>query len=138
MVSGTWSQDDSGRWRFNDGSRFYAEEWAAIINPYRNPDLGQGAFDWFRFDKNGYMATGWYQDADGNTYHLNRSFDGSQGRMFTGWNWIREEDGKEYCYYFNEKSDGTRGALFRNGETPDGYLVDQRGRWTAEGVEKTR
>lgn len=138
VVSGTWSQDDSGRWRFNDGSRFYAEEWAAIINPYRNPDLGQGAFDWFRFDKNGYMATGWYQDADGNTYHLNRSFDGSQGRMFTGWNWIREEDGKEYCYYFNEKSDGTRGALFRNGETPDGYLVDQRGRWTAEGVEKTR
>lgn len=138
VVSGTWSRDEDGRWRFNDGSRFYAEEWAAVVNPYGNPDLGQGAFDWFRFDKNGYMATGWYQDTDENTYHLNRSSDGSQGRMFIGWNWIRGEDGKEYCYYFNEKSDGTKGALFQNRETPDGYSVNEKGRWIAEGVEKTR
>ncbi len=50
--------------------------------------------------------------------------DGTRGRMYTGWNLI---DGK--WYYFNTISDGTRGALFVNCETPDGYRVDAYGCW---------
>ncbi|MCI8659295.1 MAG: hypothetical protein HFG54_03450 [Lachnospiraceae bacterium] len=138
VVLGTWIQDENGRWRLNDGTRFFADEWAAVVNPYRNPDLGQDAFEWFWFDKNGCMATGWHQDADGNAYYLNPASDGTQGRMFVGWNWIQGDDKKEYCYYFNEKSDGTRGALFCGRETPDGYLVDQEGCWITEGVKRIR
>lgn len=44
--------------------------------------------------------------------------------MVTGWNLI---DGK--WYYFNTVSDGTKGALFVNRETPDGYKVDGNGVW---------
>lgn len=138
VVAGNWSQGEDGKWRFSDKVRFYADEWAAIVNPYADPNLGQSNFDWFRFDKEGRMVSGWYTDADGKIYYLNPSSDGTQGRMFTGWNWIRLEDGKEYCYYFNEKSDGTKGALFCGKETPDGYAVDQKGRWTVGGVPETR
>ena len=41
--------------------------------------------------------------------------------------WIQDTDGK--WYYFNTISDGTRGALFVNCETPDGYRVDAYGCW---------
>ena len=44
--------------------------------------------------------------------------------METGWTII---DGK--YYYFNEVSDGTRGRLYRNEITPDGYYVDANGVW---------
>ena len=42
--------------------------------------------------------------------------------MLTGWQTI---DGK--MYYFNTVSDGTRGALYVNRQTPDGYLVGADG-----------
>ena len=58
--------------------------------------------------------------------------------MFTGWNWIKGADGLERCYYFNTASDGTRGRLFRNCQTPDGYMVNENGEWTVNGVVITR
>lgn len=45
------------------------------------------------------------------------------GRMVTGWYLI---DG--VYYYFNEEPDGTRGKMYRNTRTPDGYLVDENGK----------
>ena len=77
----------------------------------------------------GFLVCGWYTDPDGSTYYLNPRPDGTKGRMFTGWNWIRDDEGNEFCFYFNEKSDGTRGALWHGGRTPDGYETDSRGRW---------
>lgn len=106
VVKGEWNQDEKGRWTFTDGKRAYAEEWAALQNPYASPERGQSLYDWFRFDKEGFMVTGWYTDTDGNIYYLNPVSDGTRGRMMTGWN---EIDGS--TYYFNEKSDGTKGAL---------------------------
>lgn len=129
VVSGTWTMDDSGRWSFSDGKRTYAGEWAAVRNPYADPAAGQKEFDWFRFDGMGFLVCGWYTDPDGSTYYLNPRPDGTKGRMFTGWNWIRDDEGNEFCFYFNEKSDGTRGALWHGGRTPDGYETDSRGRW---------
>ena len=45
----------------------------------------------------------------------------------SGWQWI---DGK--CYYFNPVSDGTRGKLYKNCVTPDGYRVNGEGAWMME------
>lgn len=110
VISGTWTQNEEGRWIFSDGTRMYADEWAAIFNPYADTAAGQNAYDWFRFDGNGWMITGWFTDADGRKYYLNPESDGTQGRMVTGWNWIGESQ-----YYFNECSDGTKGALLEEG-----------------------
>ena len=133
VVNGTWHRDEAGRWSFTDGARTYADEWAAVHNPYANTAAGQNVFDWFRFDREGFMVWGWYTDMDGTVYYLNPVSDGTLGRMYTGWNWI---DGK--CYYFNEKSDGTRGALKKNFVTEDGYQTDQSGAWVVNGVVQTQ
>lgn len=141
VVTGTWVQDATGKWLFTttgkDG-RTYANEWAAVHNPYADTSKGQSSFDWFRFDEKGYMVTGWYTDVDGNIYYLNPVSDNTQGRMFTGWNWIKGADGLERCYFFKTVSDGTRGSLYRNCTTPDGYTVDATGAWTVNGQVVTR
>lgn len=138
VVSGQWTQAANGKWLFTSG-RTYANEWAAVSNPYADTKLGQSTFDWFRFDADGFMLTGWFVDpADGNIYYLNPVSDNTLGRMFTGWNWIKGADGLERCYYFNTASDGTRGRLFRNCQTPDGYMVNENGEWTVNGVVITR
>lgn len=142
VVTGTWLQNAAGRWIFTDESRTYANEWAAIHNPYADTTAGQSVFDWFRFDAEGFLVTGWYVDmgsvnkeesADNDVYYLNAASDGTLGRMYTGWNWI---DGK--CYYFNEASDGKRGALKRNYTAPDGAMTNENGAWVVDGVVQTR
>jgi len=137
-VTGTWIQTADGRWTFSSGGRTYNKEWAYIHNPYADSKKGQNPAEWFRFDETGHMVTGWYTDTDGNRYYLNPIADNTKGRMVTGWNWIRESDGKLYCYYFNERSDGTKGALLRDIVTPDGYQVNHAGQWTMNGMVQTR
>ena len=69
---------------------------------------------WFLFDSvNGDMKTGWQQD--GNTWY----YLGNSGAMKTGW----QEWGGAWYYL------GWDGAMLVNTTTPDGYLVDQDGRW---------
>ncbi len=133
VVSGSWVKEGLNGWKFSDGNRNYVNEWAAVVNPYADIGAGQSSYDWFRFDMDGFMMSGWYQDKDGNLYYLNPRSDGTMGRMFTGWNWIKGVDGNEYCYYFNEKSDGLKGALVCSAVTPDGYMVDDSGRWMKDG-----
>ena len=106
VVTGKWIQNAAGKWLFTDQKRTYVNEWAAVHNPYADTLKGQSAFDWFRFDKDGFMVTGWFTDEDGNRYYLSPVSDGTQGRMVTGWQTI---DGRSY--YFQEESNGTRGAL---------------------------
>lgn len=84
------------------------------------------------------MVTGWFTDQDGKRYYLNPMSDNTLGRMITGWNWIDGSDGKKRCYYFNPASDGTKGALLLNAVTPDGYMVNQDGMWTVNGVVMLR
>ena len=131
-VTGTWVQSGDGRWLFTGQGRTYADEWAYIHNPYAA--AGQSALDWFRFDAAGYMVTGWYTDTAGNTFYLWPVSDGSLGHMLTGWHWIAGNDGQLRCYYFSEKSDGARGRLLRDEETPDGNLVNADGAWTVDGM----
>ena len=122
VEEGDWKQDGTGNWMFLSGGQAAAGRWAAAYNPYADRSKGQQAFDWFLFDGQGYMKTGWYQDEKGDLYYLNPVSDNTRGRMVTGW---MEING--VFYYFNEKSDGRRGALLRSTVTPDGWQVDENG-----------
>ncbi|MCI8455374.1 MAG: hypothetical protein HFE84_12305 [Lachnospiraceae bacterium] len=124
VIKGNWLKKADGTWAFADASgTLYVNRWAAIYNPNANTDAGEENFDWFWFDENGVMITGWYVDPiDGKRYYLNPAADSNMGKMMTGWVVI---DGKEY--YFNSESDGFRGRMYQNEETPDGHFVDENG-----------
>lgn len=99
---------------------------------------GAGEAGWFRFDAAGRLLTGWFQDEDGSWYYLNPISDGSLGKMATGWRWIPDASGREYCYYFHPNAGGPMGAMAASGKTPDGYEVDTQGGWCADGTPQTR
>lgn len=128
-VEGSWIQTVEGYWTFLTGDHVCRNEWAYIRNPYADTEKGQNACDWFYFNAQGQMVTGWFQDQDGRRYYLNPVSDNTKGRMMTGWNWIAGTDGSRRCYYFQEQSDGSRGAMFEDRRTPDGYEVNQKGEW---------
>lgn len=121
VINGTWTYDPAtDKWTLNN--RQYKNQWAYVLNQYAAG--GQSQNDWFYFDNDGYMLTGWFTDANGVTFYLNESSDGTRGAMKTGWAQIH---GK--WYYFNTVSDGTKGRLFKSATTPDGYKVDANGIW---------
>lgn len=98
---------------------------------------------WYQMSVETGMRSGWYIDpVDGYTYYL----DPVSGKIVSGW---RQMDGK--WYYFNEvvttptwifdPETGTWvydalsgrkpfGAMYRDEQTPDGYVVDGDGAWT--------
>ena len=125
----------------------YANEWAWIYNPYAKE--GQEKTSWFHFAADGRMQTGWFLDEkDGSWYYLQKTSDGSQGKMQTGWikegeawyylgptgrmtkgwNWI---NGK--CYYMDQKN----GHMLADCVTPDGYTVDETGAWCVRSAVQT-
>lgn len=112
---GDWNQEGE-TWSFimEDGqlavSRWICTEW-------------NGTYQWYYFDQEGRMADGWI-NIDGQTFYLVPESDGTRGQMVTGWKLI---DG--VWYYFNTDSDGTKGILLKNTVTPDGFSVDEEGRW---------
>ena len=116
IVSSSANPVTQGEWLYNvnndtwsyviNGSK-YAGTWAFIENPYYN-----NAAQWFFFDANGIMLTGWV--------------------------WIKGADGVTRCYYLNPVANGTRGACYMNGKTPDGYSVDATGAWAVNGVVQTK
>lgn len=106
-AAGDWSQNADGTWKFTQGGKAVAATWALVQNPYAG-NAGQ----WFYFDAN--------------------------GNMLTGWVWIKGADGVTRCYYLNPTSNGSKGACYLNGTTPDGYTVDASGAWTVNGVVQTK
>lgn len=111
---GRWIQTVNGWWYRNVDGTFPANTWKSL--------LWNNTWQWYRFNQDGYMVTGWFVDVDGNKYFLHNIPDGSQGRMYTGWNLI---EGK--WYYFREMVGGPVGSLMTNGVTPDGHIVDANG-----------
>ena len=94
---GSWSRDGSGYWYYRTNA-YFRDTWGYIVNPYA--DEKQNKADWFRFDRNGRMLTGW-QFIDDKWYYLNPVSDGTLGACFIG-----------------------------PGRTPDGYEIDESGAWT--------
>ena len=135
-VHGTWTLTENGMWTFSSGGAAYRNGWGYLYNPYANG--GAGGAGWFCFDAQGNMRTGWYQAEDGYVYYLNPRSDGSLGQMLTGWQWIPDDSGQEHCYYFKPDAGGPMGAMAVSLTTPDGYQVNERGRWCEENVEQTR
>ncbi|MBR5267017.1 MAG: peptidase A26 [Lachnospiraceae bacterium] len=117
-----WVRNSNGTWSYYKEGKKCKDQWAYIYNPYA-ADM-EHREDWFRFDADGMMYTGWYQAEDGGWYYLHNKTDGTQGYMYTGWHAI---DGR--WYYF-----GTDGRMFYSAETPDGYIVDASGAWIVDGV----
>lgn len=104
VTNGNWTRLSDGRWMYRTNALFRST-WGYIHNPYGS----EGSQDaWFYFDRNGYMLTGWQH--------------------------IVDTDGILRWYYLNPVSDGTLGACFLNGITPDGYTVNENGAWTVDGV----
>lgn len=135
-VTGSWVQNAAGKWLFST-DRTYVNEWAFIHNPYAS--TGQSTTDWFYFDKDGFMVTGWYTDEKGNTFFLNNKPDGTSGKMLTGWQWIFEADGIARCYYFNtDEKNGVYGSALKNTITPDGYQLNETGVWVVDGIVQTK
>jgi len=120
--TGTWFQDGDTWYYINNGV-LYKNKWACVYNPYAKTGMGQRSYDWFAFDENGKMRTGWYSDPAGNVFYLNPVADGSRGKMVTGWKQI---DGYWY-YFYEQEGTGYMGALATN-TTINGYRVDAQGR----------
>ena len=135
-LSGSWIFNADGSWSFSADGNNYENSWGYIYNPYGN--AGAGEAGWFRFDGEGKMLTGLFRETDGSLYYLNPVSDGSLGKMLTGWQWIPDESGKEYCCYFYPNSGMPMGAMASNVRTTDGYEVDAMGRWCVNGTPQTR
>lgn len=114
-----WKLLDNVWYYFNensDGTKGARTEntWAYL--PYN------GTTEWYYFNGQGQMMTGWLTEGD-KKYYLHPIADGTRGKMYAGWQNI---DG--VWYYFNEESDGARGALVKNAWV-GGYYVNQDGAW---------
>ena len=117
-LEGFWKRNEKGWWfEAKDGS-YPKSSWKLIG--------WNGKQQWYHFDENGYMQTGWIKD-NGIWYYLHNQADGSQGHMYTGWHLI---DGK--WYYFSEGMKQPQGAMLANTTTPDGYKVGPDGAWTGK------
>ncbi len=112
---GKWVQNEKGWWYSYDNGTWPASQWAEL--------KWRGVKNWYYFDAEGYMVTGWHQDG-GNMYYLHPTADGTRGYMYTGWKQIDNN-----WYYFNPMAGGPMGALLVNTTTPDGYQVDANGAW---------
>ena len=119
LSGGQWIQDEKGWWYKRADGSYPKNSWGY--------EAYNGKSYWYYFLDSGYMATGW-MDVNGSKYYLFPNSDGWKGRMLTGWQWI---DGN--CYYLDLQGQN-EGALYRNTTTPDGFTVDQEGRWTVNGA----
>lgn len=119
LSNGEWVKDEKGWWYKRQDGSYPKSTWGY--------EAYNGKSYWYYFLDSGYMATGWV-DLNGSKYYLFPGSDGWMGRMLTGWQWI---DG--YCYYFGTDSGNNEGHLYRNKKTPDGYQVDNEGRWVKNG-----
>ena len=120
LSNGEWVKDEKGWWYKRQDGSYPKSSWG--YEEYN------GKSYWYYFLDSGYMATGWV-DLNGSKYYLFPGSDGWMGRMLTGWQWV-----DSYCYYFGMDSGNNEGHLYRNEKTPDGYQVDNEGRWIENGV----
>lgn len=97
-----WITSGNRKWyRHADGS-YTKNDWEVIDGKY------------YRFDKDGWMVTGW-QKLGNVTYYMDKT---TGERYGEGWHWI---DGN--CYYMNANGEMAVDTWI------DGYYVDESGKW---------
>ena len=118
----SWVSDSTGWWlKYADGS--YAKGSITTDAAGKQIEIPHWEFingKWFAFGASGYIMTGWIYDP---VYKYWFYIDENRG-MLTGWQLLNNK-----WYYFNSVSDGTRGRLFVNATTPDGYKIGADGAW---------
>jgi glucan-binding YG repeat protein len=135
-VSAAWIKSGEKWWYQNPDGSYPKSCWSNLS--------GQ----WYLFDQDGWMLTGW-QQSGGYWYYLSEAHDGSfgamqvgwvqsagrwyymdpatggpQGAMVTGWRLVSGQ-----WYYLYPQVDGPQGACAINTTTPDGYQVGPTGAW---------
>ena len=148
-TEGRWeSIDTDGRqWSFILRSgRIIKDQWINI----KYKDARQTCT--YHFNAAGIMDYGWYMDAGGHWYYLKEDQGADFGRLVMGW-YYDAKDMKwyylnqftggmatgwqklgDYWYFFSTGSQSGKpmGTLYVNEITPDGYMVDENGRWMRE------
>lgn len=118
----SWGSDNTGWWlKYADGS--YAKGSITTDAAGKQIEIQHWEFingKWFAFGASGYIMTSWIYDPEYKNWFY---IDVNRG-MLTGWQLLNNK-----WYYFNPVSDGTRGRLFVNTTTPDGYKVGADGAW---------
>ena len=118
----SWVSDNTGWWlKYADGS--YAKGSITTDAAGKQIEIQHWEFingKWFAFGASGYIMTSWIYDPEYKNWFY---IDVNRG-MLTGWQLLNNK-----WYYFNPVSDGTRGRLFVNSTTPDGYKVGADGAW---------
>ncbi|RKW37709.1 MAG: hypothetical protein D8H95_42370 [Lachnospiraceae bacterium] len=115
---GTWVQDDKGWWYKGANGSYPKYMWMEIAY--------DGQTDWYYFDEQGYMLTGW-RNINDKWYYLFEKTGGRavKGAMAKGW---IEINGKWYYLYERKEGDNPEGSLAVN-TTIGGYRVDGNGVW---------
>ena len=123
-TNSSWVADATGKWHLNKVNTLGQIEevkssWLCLDVEANVNGVKTIVKDFYYFNGNGEMLTGWLTDGTTKKYYLDQSNSSEMGKMVRGWKLI----GTNY-YYFNQ--DGT---LFTSGLTPDGYAVDANGIW---------
>ena len=110
-TQGTWILTEAGTWQFEKQTGGRQTGWM-----YRGGK-------WWYFNEEGIMQTGWILSG-GRWYYLIPG----EGSMLTGWQQI---DGAWYYFAPYDHTQYPAGRMFCQEQTPDGYSVDENGRWIA-------
>ena len=124
---GKWKNNSSGWWFELTSGSYSKNQWAQIDH------------EWYLFDSEGYMRSGWTSVA-GKWYYLHES-----GKM-AHTSWIRSQDNWYYLnadgtmsvgwvlylnnwYYLSNERSENYGKMLYDTRTPDGYYVGKSGIW---------
>lgn len=109
--------------------------WQYVVEKKEEKELVKNCWkkinnDWFHFNSDGLMDTGWYKDKDGKWYYLNKLGEGTEGALRTSW----YQDTNGNWYYLNRPEEGIEGSL------RTGWFKDGSGKWyylnkQEEGIE---
>ena len=119
-----WALDKKGNWklfirRINGRLISLSNVWINLERIVYDANGNRNSvIDYYYFDLNGNLVTGWYIDVNGDVYYLETNSK-ELGRMARGWTKINNE-----YYYFNDN-----GVLLKDTITPDGFSVDSFGKW---------
>ncbi len=124
MIKDNWREIQGAKYYFDSDGRMYKDQTVPI------KEAGTGAYKNYRFDENGRMVKGWYEDKNGNWF----CYDNATGASLNG---IQKIGKDTYCFdaYGQMITDevvteGRKKYRFdKNGSMVKGWYEDSRGIW---------
>ena len=84
------------------------------------------AQDWYYFNADASLYSGWYRNQANEWYFLNTLKGSDEGKLLKSWQWI---DG--YCYFFEDRDETKLGKMY-NGTRLGNYYINSDGKWSDE------